>query len=582
MNLNALAQLAMVASMLPFLHAISDPSRIESNSVFTGFRDFFGPIDDHAFLLVLGAVVIATVCIANFLRALHGILGARFASKLSATLSAMLLRNYLMRPYPFFLNRNSSEFLRNIFSEVDLVCGGFLQTTMDAVSRLLTIIALSVLLLMVNPWIALGAGVFFGGSYGVIYLTLRRRLFHIANQRAEADNLRYKAVSEAFGTIKELKVLGRERNFITAFTKPSRLFFRYQERAHLYSELPRNLVETVAFAGMVGVALVILSQHNGVTDALPMLGLFAVASYRLFPAIQGIYRCSSQLRYYRPSVDTIFKEFSPTMDGRHGVDHSIDFVDAVEGRDHQPLPLRKGITLKDIHYIYPNSKRPAIHGLNLTIPARSRVGLCGKSGSGKTTVADIVLGLLEPHEGQMLVDGVKIDESNRARWQLNCGYVPQRIYLTDDTIQHNIAFGISPEAIDEEAVRKAAKLANLSHYIEHELPDRYHTKVGEDGIRLSGGQRQRIGIARALYHDPDIIILDEATSALDPETEQAIVEAVQSLSGSKTILMIAHRLSTIRESDFIVFMENGSIAEIGTFDGILNRSDPFRRLAALA
>jgi ATP-binding cassette, subfamily B, bacterial PglK len=395
--------------------------------------------------------------------------------------------------------------------------------------------------------------------------------------RAECDNRRYRAVSEAFGTLKELKVLRREGYFLRAFEEPTRDFFRHQERAQLFSELPRHVVETMAFGGMVMVALLLLQEHQGVSGALPLVGLFAVAGYRLLPAVQSFYKCCSHLRYYRGSVETVYRECVPILQQEEGAGDLRVWTPGEGAR----LPLRHEIMLEGLSFSYPRSSRSAVSDVTLRIPARSRVGFCGRSGSGKTTLVDLVLGLLQAQAGAVRVDGVVVNEANRPDWQRNCGYVPQQIYLTDDTIRRNIAFGIPPEVIDDTLVRAAARLANLDAFIEEELPEGYETMVGENGVRLSGGQRQRIGIARALYHDPEVIVLDEATSSLDSETEAAIMEAVKALAGRKTILMIAHRLSTIRQSDLVVFMDSGAIRASGTFDELLSSDESFLRLATV-
>ncbi len=578
MNLNALSQLVMVGSILPFLQAISDAGRLEGGRAMQLLHRIWEPPDHTSLLIALGALVIGAVVLANLIGALHSILAARFSAKLNTCLSTLLLRSYLLRPYTYYLNRNTSEFLRNIFSEVYLVTGGFIGTVMNGITRLLTITGLSLLLIVVSPWIALGAGFFFAASYTGIYFLLRRKLSEAGKKRAECDNLRYKAVSEAFGTLKELKVLRREDYFVRAFEEPSQRYFRHQERAALYSSLPKHVVETLAFAGMIGVALILLHQHDGVAGALPVLGVFGVAGYRLLPAIQGFYSCFSRLRYYRESVDKVYSECAPLLTG--GSTPALQWAQggSESGRSVR-LPLKRELELRAVTYSYPKSERPAVHEVNLTLPARSRIGLCGKSGAGKTTLADILLGLLEPQAGEMRVDGIPVDETNRSDWQRNCGYVPQEIYLADDSVRRNIAYGIAPETIDEARIRDAARLANIDTFIETELPAGYDTEVGERGIRLSGGQRQRIGIARALYHDPDVIVLDEATSSVDTETERVIVEAVESLAGRKTIIMIAHRLSTIRRCDRIVLVEDSRIAATGTFDELATDNSHFRRMA---
>jgi ATP-binding cassette, subfamily B, bacterial PglK len=577
-NLHAVAQLAMVASILPFLQAIADPAGAARFApIWERVRGLLGPMEDVTWLLLLGSLVVVAVLFANAVGAIHSVLLARFSSRLNSHLSSALLRSHLLRPYPFYLNRSSSEFLTSIFSEVYLVTQGFLQTAMMGLSRLLTVLALGGLLLLLSPWVTLAAGIFFAGSYTGVYLILRRRLAAAGRGRAECERLRYKAVSEAFGTIKELKVLRREPNFIEAFDAPSRQYFRYLERVQLFAQLPRNIIETIAFAGMVGIAMLLLQRHGGMAGALPVLGLFAVAGYRLLPAIQGLYQAYSQLRYHRTSVETLYRECEPLLQNGRILALQEQVAERAAGTDR--LPLKTAIELQKVRFQYPGAARPSLQEIDLVIPARSRIGLCGRSGAGKTTLADILLGLLQPQAGSMRVDGVELNEPNSASWQRNCGYVPQQIYLTDDTIRRNIAFGIRPSEIDDGRVREAARLANLHLFVEQELPFGYETEVGERGIRLSGGQRQRIGIARALYHDPEVILLDEATSSLDTETERAILEAVESLAGKKTIIMIAHRLSTIRHADLIVMIENGSVTATGTFEELFSESHGFRQLA---
>ncbi len=577
MNLHAVAQLLLVGSFVPFLEAATGSGSLEGGGALAAVWDWAGLPDGAVSLTWLGGLVVVAVVFANAVGAVHGIAVARFSAGLNARLSSRLLRNYLMRPYVYHLGHNSSEFLRTIFSEVDFVSDGFLEAGLNAVARFLTIVGLGVVLLLVHPGVTLLAGGFLAGSYSLIYLLLRRRLVAAAETRSECDDARYQAVAEAFGTVKEVKVMQRERFFLEAFEKPSRRYFRNLEKAQIYSELPRHLVETIAFAGMVGVALVLLREKGGMSGALPVLGLFAVAGYRLLPAIKGFYTCVSQMRYFRGSVETVYRE---CVEAERAAGERREMEER-ETRTER-LPFRRAIELREVSFSYPGGSRAAVSGVDLTIPVRARVGFCGRSGSGKTTLADIVLGLLEPDSGRILVDGVGLDSGNRAAWQRNCGYVPQQIFLTDDTIRSNIAFGVPVGEIDDERVRAAARLANLGGFIEAGLPEGYETKVGERGVRLSGGQRQRIGIARALYHDPEVIVLDEATSSLDAETERAIVEAVQSLAGRKTILMIAHRLSTIRESDLLVFLEEGEVRAVGSYAELVAGNEGFRRLAEMS
>src|SRR5690625_2528123 len=548
MHLQAFSQLALVASFFPFLDAIATSGESVGNGFGIALR-WFPEITDSARIGLFGGFVIAAVVVSNFLGALHGIAMARFFATLDSHISNRLLRGYLMRPYSYHLNRNSSEFMRNIFSETDLVTGGFLDSALGACSAALTIIGIGALLFFMNPLITLAAGIFFAGSYAAIYFLVRRRLVKAAEERADSDDARYQAVSEAFDSIKVLKVLGREEFFANAFERPTRNYFYNLEKAQLYSAIPKHVVETIAFSGMVIIALLLFQRSGGVAGALPVLGVFAVAGYRLLPAIKGFYASVSNLRYYQGSVETIFEACNEP-------ESSVEVSEDPSTR----LPFQKTIEFRNVSFAYPGSDRQVLRNLDLTIPVRARIGLCGRSGVGKTTLADLVLGLFEPVSGAILIDGVPLTAKNRRAWQRNCGYVPQEISLIDGSIRSNIAFGIEGEQNDDEKVVAAARMTNLDEFVK-ELPDGYETEVGEGGVRLSGGQRQRIGIARALYHDPEVIVLDEATSALDYETEEAIVDALRSLAGRKTVIMIAHRHSTIRESDFLIHLENGQITK---------------------
>jgi ABC-type multidrug transport system fused ATPase/permease subunit len=332
--------------------------------------------------------------------------------------------------------------------------------------------------------------------------------------------------------------------------------------------MPRFVLEVIAFGGMLLVVLYLMAQSSSFAGALPIIALYAFAGYRLMPALQQIYGAVTQLKFAGPALNALhtdLMELSPV----ESYDEVVD-----------PVPLNKCIELKNIVYQYPNANAPALNGINLNIPARSTVGLVGSTGSGKTTTVDLILCLLQPCAGTLCIDGQVVNASNRLQWQKSIGYVPQQIYLADDTLSANIAFGFAPEMVDQRAVERAAKIANLHDFVIQNMPLGYGTKVGERGVRLSGGQRQRIGIARALYNNPSVLILDEATSALDNLTEQAVMEAVHNLSHSITIILIAHRLTTVRECDQIYLLENGVVKANGSFEELLEKSDQFRAMAA--
>ena len=347
-----------------------------------------------------------------------------------------------------------------------------------------------------------------------------------------------------------------EKKFIKSFSINAQTFARNVASSEVLGILPRFALEAIAFGGILLIILFILDNTGSVNDAIPIISLYAFAGYRLMPAIQVIYLSSTRLKFVGPALDKIIndiKNLKPlNLNQNQGV-----------------LNFNKAIDLKNISYNYPNSQRTSLKNINLSIPNSSRVGIMGQTGCGKTTMVDIILGLLDPEKGTLEVDGQIIKDQNRRSWQRSIGYVPQQIYLSDDTIAANIAFGVDPKDINKDLVERASKIANLHEFVINELPDQYETSVGERGIRLSGGQRQRIGIARALYHNPKVLILDEATSALDDLTEKAVMEAIHNLDKNITIIIIAHRLSTIKNCDIVYLLEKGELKNTGTFEEII-------------
>jgi ABC-type multidrug transport system fused ATPase/permease subunit len=324
---------------------------------------------------------------------------------------------------------------------------------------------------------------------------------------------------------------------------------------------------------MLLMILVLLFAGDGgsLAGVLPLLAIYAFAGLRLLPSMQQIYSELTMIRFNRMALDSLHADMAEIHASRHELPPEAVRV--------EPVHLKERLDLVDVHYSYPLAERPALRGLTLSIPARTTVGIVGGTGAGKTTTVDLVLGLLELQTGRIEADGVPIERANMRAWQNTIGYVPQAIFLIDDTVSANIAFGLPAERIDQEAVERAAKIAELHGFVTEELPQGYATRVGERGVRLSGGQRQRIGIARALYHDPDVLIMDEATSALDNLTERAVMDAVHNLGHAKTIVLIAHRLTTVQACDTIFMMEGGRLVAQGTYDELLRKSGKFRAMA---
>jgi len=563
----ALLDVTGVVSILPFMAVLTNPQMVESNRNFAFFYNTLGFTEPQKFLFFLGVMVFLLLVLSLAFKALTTYTQLRFIQMREYSLSKRFIENYLHQPYTWFLNRHSADLGKTILSEVGMVVQGWMSPFMTLLAHSAVAIALLVMLLFVEPILTLTVSTVLGGAYVLIYKLTNGFISRIGLERFIANQMRYNAVSEAFGAAKEVKIGGLEQTYIRRFSEPAEIYAKHQASSAVVAQLPRFAMEAIAFGGMLLLMLYLMSRSEGFASALPTMALYAFAGYRLMPALQQIYGCLSQLRYANRALDALHTDlinlspFHPLL----GITSK--------------MKLEQGILLKDVQFSYPTAAHPALRGISLHIPVNSTIGLVGSTGSGKTTTVDLLLGLLEPQQGSLLVDGQVIDATNRRQWQKAIGYVPQQIYLADDSVAANIAFGVQPSEIDQAAVERAAKISNLHEFVVTEMPQGYATKVGERGVRLSGGQRQRIGIARALYHNPRVLILDEATSALDNLTERAVMDAVNNLGHDITIILIAHRLSTVRQCDQIYLLEKGLIKAHGTYDQLTADNETFRAMA---
>lgn len=545
-----------VASILPFIAVLSSPNLVETNLILnTLFKasNIFGVTTTQQFLFVLGIFVFLLLIISLSFKALTTYLQIKFNLMREYSISKRLIEGYLHQPYSWFLNRHSAELGKTILSEVNEVVGSGLAALMELISKSMIVVALITLLMITDFKLALTIGISLSLAYGMIFYFIRNFLNKIGKKRLENNELRFKSVSEVFGAAKEVKVGSLEKIYVQRFSYPAINYALTQASASILRQLPRFILEAIAFGGIMLLVLYIMLQRGSFVSALPIISLYVFAGYRLMPAFQNIYSSLTSLSFAGASIDKLSDDFKELKS--HKSNYNADIIS-----------FKKEINLNMINYSYPNSSRTALKDVSINIPINNTVGLIGTTGSGKTTLLDIILGLLEPTKGTLKVDNEIITERNSNSWQRIIGYVPQNIFLADNTILSNIAFGKDKEEINWEAVKKAAKIANLHEFVMNELPDQYFTKIGERGIRLSGGQRQRIGIARALYHNPKILILDEATSALDNETEKVVMNAVNKLNKNITIILVAHRLNTVKNCDVIFKLEKGKVVGRGSLD----------------
>lgn len=495
-------------------------------------------------LILVGVYAIKAVFLAFLAwQQLHFVFG------LQASLSQRLFTGYLRLPYTFHLQRNSAQLVRNVTSEVSQFTTAILAAT-NLLTEALVLLGVAILLLLVAPVGALLIIFTLGLASYAFHHSTKARILRWGEARQFHEGQVIQHLHQGLGGAKDIKLLGREGDFLTQYALHNTGSALMGKRQSVLLALPRLWLELMAVIGLAALVLTMLAQGKPMEAFIPTVGLFAAAAFRLMPSVNRVLSSIQSMRYVLPVINNLHAELRLLDDTRAPIRTAA-------------LPFEKTLQLKNISYMYAGAATPAITGINLTIPRGACVGFIGGSGAGKSTLIDVILGLLTPNEGQVQVDGADIQACLRG-WQDQIGYVPQTIYLTDDTLRRNVAFGLAPGQINEQAVRAAIKAAQLQDFIAS-LPEGLDTVVGERGIRLSGGQRQRIGIARALYHDPSVLVLDEATSALDTATEQGVMQAVSQLQGNKTILIVAHRLTTVAQCNLLYRLEQGRLVNQGAF-----------------
>ena len=566
----ALSSAASIVSIVPFLTVLADAEKIQTAPFLRRIYDTFGFTSDYSFLIAVGLGSFAVIVLTNALQILKIYMITNFSMNQSHLLSCRLLGGYLRQPFEFFLNSHTGNLNKAVLSEAGMVVSQFYRPLAELIASLLSAIAILTVVILVNPLIAGSALLLLGGVYAAMYGTARTFLRRIGQERVQLNAQRFRTAGEALGGIKDIKLLGRESTYLDQYVSSSRAMATKQAQASLISGLPQFVVQSFAFGGIILLCLLLVDRSAYETgaplgDLLPLIGVFAFAGQRILPELAKIYNTFSKLQYGLGVVESVTSDFEQTANGL-------------------PLPrslppgigLSERLQLDHVSYSYPNAEGAGLHDIRLDIRRGERIGIVGSTGAGKTTLADIVLGLLTPQDGVMRVDGTPITVENLRAWQQSVGYVPQDIFLTDTSITENIALGVPRFEIDTERAIRCANMAQLHDFITAELPAGYDTTVGERGVRLSGGQRQRIGIARALYHDADLIVFDEATSALDNLTERDVMDAIAALPGDKTIMMIAHRLSTVRQCDRIAVLHRGRLVGLGPWDSLISENPYFR------
>lgn len=556
----ALFEVVGVAAVIPFLSLLAAPESIGGIPVVGSWLAEL-EVEPLVLLRWLGLGVAVAVALVNLMMILTNWRLMRFSWRLNHEISTRLLRHYLAQPYDFLLNRNSAVLANKVTLEVTRITQDGFGAAVELVAKSVVAAAIVIFLVVLDPALALVALLSLMGAYGLIYFATRRFIKRAGREATALNAERLRIVNEALGGLKELKVTGRESDVLDRYMIPSARNAHIRAINNALSLLPRFGLEAIAVGGMLLIASLMAGRSGSFSSTLPLLGAYAFAGLRLMPALQSIFHAVTRLRFSLGSIEAVETDFALATE----LPTEFSAVDVPR------MSFTERIELRSATYRYPGAAGPALEGVDLSIPKRGNVALVGRTGSGKTTLADVILGLLPLDEGHIEVDGARIGPGNIVAYRRLFGYVPQSIFLTDGTILQNVAFGVADRNIDLEAVRRACEAAQISEFIMNELPGAYETVVGERGIRLSGGQRQRIGIARALYYDPPVLIFDEATSALDVHTEKAVYDALDEIAETRTVITIAHRLETLANAHHVVVMESGRVKDSGPAVEVLPR-----------
>lgn len=550
MTMAATMEMIGIGALLPIIGVMQAPELIQTNGTLSALSAWLGDPSSQAFFIVLLVGLLVFFVLKNLFLIYLDFFQHRYLSALQGNLSSELLKSYLRRPYAFHLQTNTAQLIRNVTSEVTSVFYYTFVPIVSLLSESLVILALFLLILVVDPKIAVLL-TFFGGLlvFG-FYRVFRQRMYQIGKQLQDSSGRMIQQAQEGLGGVKEIKVMGREKFFEAAFSRHVASNARALRRALVIHNFPMRFLETLFVAIFVGM-LIVMTYLSKSGELIPLIGVYAAATFRLIPSLNRIMTAINRLKQGSSSLKLVVAELSNA--------DAHPRAEAAEG-----LKFADRITVAGLHYRYPEAETEALRDVSLEIRQGEMVGFVGRSGSGKTSLVDCILGLLTPTRGKVLVDGVDIQQ-RLGGWRSQIGYIPQHIYLTDDSLRKNVALGLDEEAIDQARIWRALEAAQLADFAK-ELPAGLETSIGEGGVRLSGGQRQRIGIARAMYYDPPVLILDEATSALDNETEKAIVNTISGLKGSKTILVIAHRMTTIEDCDRVFVLDRGVLVDEGAFD----------------
>ncbi|MDB9985032.1 ABC transporter ATP-binding protein/permease [Gammaproteobacteria bacterium] len=565
----SIGEIVGVASIIPFMSIVGDVSQLQEDTIFSWLYIISGSESESEFIFLLGIGVLCILFLSSLLSMFTTWKLSMFANRVGVEISDRLYTFYLKQGWLFHASGSSALLTKKIANETQRITGAVIMPLMQMNAKILLSILMAISIFVYDPKVAIVGLSIFGLTYIIIYKLIKVRLIRNGLAISDVNEERFRLMNEGFGGIKDILLLGRDYDFIDRFNQTGNTLAKSQGENQALSQMPRYFMELIAFSSMISLVLyLIISYEGNLSVILPIISIYALAAFKILPALQAIYSSVAKIRGNIAAFDSIEQDLvnSKIADQK------------IVNKERALLHLNKQISLNNITFNYPDKKEPTLKNLNITIPVNSLVGIVGPSGSGKSTLIDILMGLIKSQQGELKIDDEVINDKNLRSWKNTIGFVAQNIFLSEGTIAQNIAFGVPQNKIDISQVEKVLELAHLRELI-LSLEYGIHTPVGERGVQLSGGQRQRIGIARALYHEAEVLVFDEATSSLDGITEKIIMEAINNFSGKKTIILIAHRLKTVQKCNQIFYMDKGEVVDQGTFDELIEKNKNFKNMA---
>ncbi|MCC0179592.1 ABC transporter ATP-binding protein [Waterburya agarophytonicola K14] len=571
--LQGIIQVLGVFSIMPFLAIVNNPNKALESAMVQKIMQTIPFFEADHLVLIVGIFTITLLIASSVVNGVTDFLKARYAHFTCMRIGTYLLTSYASQSYIFYINHNSAELIKRLQSDVNMFMGAVLLPFLELISRSVNVVLILIILFVVSPIAGGMAFLVFGSFLGLTFLVFRLALIRGNNERKVLISQRFISAHQLLMGIKTVMIHECQKHFISDYYRSSKRIAQLDSSLAVIGNTPKYIIEAIAFSSVIIIVLVCQSQGVALETILPFMAFFVLAAYRIMPSLQLIYRQLTQIQSQKFTVDILYKDLIE-------MNNSINFNRNPELRAWQPTELQERIVFENVSFAYPNAQKLSLNEVNLSIKKGQRIGFVGYSGSGKSTLIDLLIGLLNPSSGKILIDGVELTPARYANWHRLVGYVAQDIFLTDESIRQNIAFGIAESNIVDTQVIYSAKIAQIHDFIQADFPLKYNTECGERGIRLSGGQKQRIALARALYHQPSVLVFDEATSALDSETERKLIAEIEELPEDLTIVMVAHRLSTVEKCDVIFVLEQGKIVAQGTYEQLLDKSSIFQKLAA--